>query len=66
MDRKFNPKKFGMMACPLCDGCGHIHYPDDVRVCQNCGGFGFIREKIETLGEKGNPTESSGGKVVKG
>ena len=42
MDKKFNPEKFGMMVCPVCDGYGRIGYPDDVKVCQNCGGFGFI------------------------
>jgi hypothetical protein len=38
------PEKYGMMACPICDGLGHIYSPDVVKVCQNCGGFGFIRK----------------------
>ena len=58
MDKKFNPKKYGMMVCPLCNGYGHIHSPRDVRVCQNCGGFGFIREEIESFDQEGKPIAS--------
>ncbi len=65
MDRKFNPRKYGMMTCPLCNGHGHIHYSADVRVCQNCGGFGFVRIEVETFDQKGNPIASGGSKVVK-
>ena len=32
-----------MMVCPVCKGYGRIRSPDGVRVCQDCGGFGFIR-----------------------
>jgi len=42
MDKKFNPEKYGMMVCPVCDRYSRIHCPDDAKVCQNCGGFGFI------------------------
>lgn len=48
MDKKFMPEKYGMMACPICDGQGRIYSPDDVKVCQNCGGFRFIRKERET------------------
>jgi DnaJ-class molecular chaperone len=48
MDKKFMPEKYGMMACPICDGQGRICSPDDVKVCLNCGGFGFIRKERET------------------
>ncbi len=42
---KSNPKKYGMMVCPVCKGYGRIRYPYDVKVCQNCRGFGFIRQE---------------------
>ena len=45
MAEEFDPEKCGMMVCPVCKGYGRIPYPDDVRVCQNCGGFGFIRKE---------------------
>ncbi len=50
MDKKFAPEKYGMMACPVCDGQGRICSPDDVKVCKICGGFGFIRKERETYG----------------
>ncbi len=43
MGKKFNPKKYGMVACPACSEYGRIRSPDGVRICQNCGGFGFIK-----------------------
>ena len=45
MGRKFSLRKYGMMVCSVCKGYGRILYPDDVKVCQNCGGFGFIRKE---------------------
>jgi len=45
MVKEFDPEKCGMMVCPVCKGYGRILYPDDVKVCQNCGGFGFIRKE---------------------
>jgi len=44
-----------MMVCSVCKGYGRIRYPDDVKVCQNCGGFGFVRkdgnEKLKDMTE---------------
>jgi len=68
MDKKLNPEKYGMMVCPLCDGYGRIRFPDDVKVWQNCGGFGFIRKEGEILVKKANQFEQplqAGSKVVK-
>lgn len=42
MEKKFEPEKYGMMFCPNCEGQGRIFSSDDVKVCQTCGGFGFI------------------------
>jgi DnaJ-class molecular chaperone len=52
MNKKFNPEKYGMMVWPVCAGHGRIRNPDDVKVCQNCGGFGFIRKEGKTFGRK--------------
>jgi DnaJ-class molecular chaperone len=48
MEVRLAPEKYGMMYCPDCDGQGRICSPDDVKVCQHCGGFGFVREERET------------------
>jgi DnaJ-class molecular chaperone len=45
MDKKINLEKYGMVVCPVCDGYGRIRSPDDVKVCQNCGGSGLIRKE---------------------
>jgi len=45
MDKELNSEKYGMVVCPVCDGCGHIRSPGDVKVCQDCGAFGFIRKE---------------------
>jgi ribosomal protein L37AE/L43A len=42
MDKKFNPEKYEKAVCPICDEYGRIRYPDDIKVCKNCGRFGFI------------------------
>ena len=47
MDKKFMPEKYGMKFCPDCEGRGRICSPADVKVCKNCGGFGFIRKERE-------------------
>jgi DnaJ-class molecular chaperone len=58
MDKKFKPEKHRMMLCPVCDGYGRIRcYLDDVKVCQNCGGFGFIRGEGKTFNHKSYDTQ---------
>jgi hypothetical protein len=49
MDKKSSLPKYGMMVCSVCDGYGRIRSPDDVRVRQDCGGFGFIRKEEKTF-----------------
>jgi len=44
-----------MTVCPICEGNGRTRYSDDVKVCQNCGGFGFIKKEAETLNQKDKP-----------
>ncbi len=47
MEKKFHPEKYGMLACPVCDGHGRIRFLYQVTVCQNCGGFGYIKKEGE-------------------
>ena len=65
MERKFSPEKYGMMVCPVCDGYGRIHssHDVDVKVCQNCGGFGFIMKEGKRFDRKDTPVSiiASGG-----
>jgi hypothetical protein len=49
MDKKFNPEKYGMVVCPVCDRYGRIRFPDGVKGYQKCGGFGFIKKEGETF-----------------
>jgi len=44
MDKTFDPGKYQMSICPICDGYGLIRSSDDTRVCETCGGFGFIKK----------------------
>jgi len=55
MDKKFGPEKYRMMVCPTCDGHGRTRYSNDVRVCQNCGGFGFIKKEGKSFDRRGKP-----------
>jgi DnaJ-class molecular chaperone len=45
-DKRFHPQKYGMAACPLCDGTGRlINKPGGLEeVCLKCGGFGHIKK----------------------
>ncbi len=42
----FNPEKYGMVACPSCNGHGYIQRSKR-QICPKCGGFGFIRKESE-------------------
>ena len=44
MDKTFDPEKYQMTICSVCDGYGLIRSSDDVKVCENCGGFAFIKK----------------------
>jgi len=65
MHEKFNPEKYEMTVCPICEGCGRISFSDDAQVFQHCGGFGFLRKQGKTFGQKGNriSATASGGTV---
>ena len=46
-DKTFHPKKYGMVACPLCNGSGRLVNKSNglKEVCLKCGGFGHIRKE---------------------
>ena len=44
MMRTFDPKKYDLVFCPICNGNGEVpEDPGGVKVCANCGGFGLIK-----------------------
>lgn len=55
MNKNFNPQRYGMVVCPLCNGKGFLimdteKMGDLVRkVCVKCGGFGAIKKEGEVL-----------------
>ena len=47
-DRHFDPGKYGMIYCPVCEGSGKLFNEVGERViCKICGGFGFIKKGEE-------------------
>jgi hypothetical protein len=52
MDETFNPEKYNMALCPLCEGKGKLpRNPNGFEVWNECEGFGFIKKESEILGE---------------
>jgi RecJ-like exonuclease len=46
LNKHFNPEKYKMACCPYCKGTGKS--PEGVkgvRVCSQCGGFGWIKKE---------------------
>jgi len=44
LNKTFDPEKYGMLLCPLCDGKGFIINPER-KCCPKCGGFGLIKKE---------------------
>jgi len=45
MNKKtFDPKKYGMVICPWCNGDGYTRNPNR-QCCPKCGGFGLIKNE---------------------
>jgi DnaJ-class molecular chaperone len=44
LNNTFDPEKYGMLLCPLCDGKGFIINPKR-KSCPKCGGFGLIKKE---------------------
>jgi DnaJ-class molecular chaperone len=50
MSKLFNSEKYGMVACPQCNGNGKLLGDSgDIEVCPKCGGFGFIKKEEDPL-----------------
>lgn len=48
MGRRFDPKRYGMIHCPACNGAGKLfNGVEGKAVCKICGGFGFIMKQEE-------------------
>jgi len=46
MDKTFDPEKYKMTFCPLCEGNGKLPKPPEgFEVCKECGGFGLIEKE---------------------
>ncbi len=44
----FNPGKYNMIFCPVCEGKGKsLRRPHDFSVCDQCGGFGLVKRRTE-------------------
>ena len=55
MKKTFNPDKYNMAFCPLCNGKGKLpRNPNGFGVCKECEGFGFVKKNSEI--EKGGET----------
>jgi len=42
--KTFDPEKYGMLFCPLCDGKRFIINPKR-KCCPKCGGFGLTKKE---------------------
>ena len=54
MGNTFDPEKYNMAFCPVCNGKGRLpKHPQGFDVCGKCGGFGFVKkepdEDVNTL-----------------
>jgi DnaJ-class molecular chaperone len=59
MKKSFDPEKYDMVICPLCNGDGELaEDPGGGNVCANCGGFGMIKNEKE--GSPGKQIEFRG------
>ena len=59
MDEAFDPEKYNMVFCPVCNGRGRLpKQPKGFDVCGKCGGFGFVKnESVENV----NSSQEIGG-----
>jgi DnaJ-class molecular chaperone len=50
LNKTFDPEKYGMLLCPLCDGKGFIINPKR-KCCPKCGGFGLTKKENGPKGD---------------
>jgi len=46
-DKSFNPEKYKMTWCPHCKGTGKSPDGEEIKVCSQCGGFGWVKKEGE-------------------
>jgi hypothetical protein len=49
MGKIFGPEEHQTMICQAFGGYGLIRSHDDVKVCPNCGGFGFTTKEEKSF-----------------
>jgi DnaJ-class molecular chaperone len=55
MGKTFNPQKYNMVFCSVCNGKGKLRKnPYEFDVCKECGGFGLIKNEMGTFEEVKN------------
>ena len=55
MRKTFNPEKYNLVWCPVCNGTGKLpKNPGGSDVCKECGGFGAIKKNLK-LRKEMNP-----------
>jgi hypothetical protein len=46
MGAAFDPERYEMTFCPLCQGRGKLaETPEEYEVCKECGGFGLVKKE---------------------
>ena len=45
MEKPYSPEKYGLVICPECNGSGKLPKNPKGKVCEKCGGFGFIKNE---------------------
>ncbi len=49
LGRRFDPDRYGMDYCPVCNGSGRSsNGAEGMVVCKICGGFGLIKREKES------------------
>jgi DnaJ-class molecular chaperone len=50
VETPYGPEKYGLVICPECHGTGKLpKNPKGVKVCEKCGGFGFIKNEEDPV-----------------
>jgi hypothetical protein len=61
LESRFDPNKYGMSFCPECKGTGKFFdQHKNVRICNVCGGFGWIKNERNHVSDEKESTEIPG------
>ncbi len=56
----FNPTKYGMEFCDICNGDGYVHYYPERQTCPKCGGFGLLLKQRNGIPAKTGSDQHAG------